>query len=602
MVDEDGRSDPNRNIYRVLDDDYVPLKDRPIAEQESQFDPHDMQSKTPIGGTDSFDPGKQRGSGIKAWAVIGAVLLVALLISAGLVSGWISFGASTPKNKIVSQDVPLRDFNLSMPCNGEVLYDHNVSLFWNLTKNASSYELMLCSNPSFVPPLTEVTVAFNSYSLNLTDGVYYWKVMANGDKTSSDWTSIDSFEIRTALNTTGLLSPMNGAVIASTASYYSWSAVNHATLYRLQVDNSSDFSSPVVDVMTNRSHYSLTYRYVNGETYHWRVISFGGSIQSGWTSPRSFTVAIALPNPSLIAPSNSAIITSDSLVFNWSTVPGAFIYHLQVGNSSDFSSPLIDVLTQSLDYHASISNVNTTYYWRVMASNENYQSPWSSTSSFFEGLRYFLESYTWTYQNVLLGIDHTFTMKLNISAESYYMQRQENRNTTSPYVQVNYAAHVNSMDPTVKQAAAAIKADALAMGYDREETLDLALAFVQTPNIQYDLDQNTTGFIDYARYPIETLVDKVGDCDCKSVLFLSLIQTSELGYDGVLLEYLGNPAHMSVGVAGSYNDRPYVFSQELYYNYYPYLGKNYYYCETTGYGWLVGQLPPGEASAIIIPA
>jgi hypothetical protein len=279
------------------------------------------------------------------------------------------------------------------------------------------------------------------------------------------------------------------------------------------------------------------------------------------------------------------------MMLNWTDVPGALTYHFQLSNSSDFSNPTVDALVQPSYYDASSLSSNTTYYWRVMASNNHYQSKWCPTTSFFIGLQYFSRSYTWSYQG------HTFSFNLNISGPSYYQQRGSNMNSTGPNTQVDYAGHVISTDPALNQAAQKIKNIAVSMGYGPEDTLNLALAFVQTPDISYGEDLNPTGQINYARYPIETLVDKVGDCDCKSILFLSLIQTTALGYDGVLLEYLGDPGHMAVGVAGSFGE----YSTTFQYASYQYQGERYYYCETTGSG-VVGQIPAGLSSAVIIPA
>jgi hypothetical protein len=54
-LDEDGRSDPNRNVYRVLDDDYIPLEERLVMEEELMDDPRIVQAKVPVGGSDIND-------------------------------------------------------------------------------------------------------------------------------------------------------------------------------------------------------------------------------------------------------------------------------------------------------------------------------------------------------------------------------------------------------------------------------------------------------------------------------------------------------------------------------------------------------------------
>jgi hypothetical protein len=572
MVNEDGSSDKNRNIYRVLDDDYVPVKDRPTAGEEPEVNPHNLQSGSLEGGSDLYEPPRSRGSGRKAWTIAVALLLVAIIISAGLMTGTITMGIAGAGSKVTADEVKVGNFDVVSPSDGSVLTTNRITLYWTSAENAASYELRIDTNPSFGFPIRDLKINGNQWSTNLTDGTYYWNVMAIGEHASSNWTPTRTFEVRTSLGTTGLLSPVNGAIITNTSSYFAWSAVVHATLYRLQVDNDSDFSSPAIDVLTNVSHYSVIYRYENGEAYHWRVMSFNGTIKSEWTAMRTFSAAIALSKPTPVSPLNSAIITSTDLTFNWTDVKDAFVYRLQIDNSSDFSSPAIDVFTKRSDYQVSGLNSNATYYWRVMASNDDYQSAWSPTSSFFKGFAFFLKSYTWEYGG------HTFGLTLNITGQSYYSQQLENRVLNS-HIGVNFEIHVDSTNTYVKQVAAEIKKDAATLGYSSEQKLNLAMAFVQTITYGYDLD--TTGYNEYARFPIETLVDGFGDCDCKSILLLSIVQTTELGYDGVLLEYDGSPAgHMAVGVTGAF-----------YGTYYTYLGLNYFYCETTTIGWTVGSIP-----------
>jgi hypothetical protein len=89
-VDEDGRSDPNRNIYPVPDDDYVNLEERPMAEEEPMADSRTAQAK--VQGSDSHGPSRSRGPGMNLWAVAGVILLAAIMISAGLITGLISLG------------------------------------------------------------------------------------------------------------------------------------------------------------------------------------------------------------------------------------------------------------------------------------------------------------------------------------------------------------------------------------------------------------------------------------------------------------------------------------------------------------------------------
>ena len=110
-----------------------------------------------------------------------------------------------------------------------------------------------------------------------------------------------------------------------------------------------------------------------------------------------------------------------------------------------------------------------------------------------------------------------------------------------------------------------------------------AISFVQEA-IKYVSDEESTGLEDYWKYPIETLYDKGGDCECKSILAVSILKI--LGKD-VIFIFISWPgsSHMAVGISGADN-----FPEGF--NFIPYRGRKYFYCEVTAKGWLPGQIPP----------
>lgn len=110
--------------------------------------------------------------------------------------------------------------------------------------------------------------------------------------------------------------------------------------------------------------------------------------------------------------------------------------------------------------------------------------------------------------------------------------------------------------------------------YESYDEVSFVLAFVQS--LDYTSDNVTSGYDEYPRFPVETLVDNGGDCEDTSILFATL--TLIMGYGTV---YLSPPNHYAVGILGN----------ELEGYYFTYQDKTYYYCETTGEGWKIGDLP-----------
>ncbi len=107
------------------------------------------------------------------------------------------------------------------------------------------------------------------------------------------------------------------------------------------------------------------------------------------------------------------------------------------------------------------------------------------------------------------------------------------------------------------------------------ETVELAATFVQS--LPYIADSVTTPYDEYPRYPVETLVDKAGDCEDTSILMASLLDS--MGYRVVLVVF---PGHVGVGVLGG---------EGMSGTYIEYNGGKYFYLETTNTGWQVGHIP-----------
>ncbi|HEY3418935.1 MAG TPA: hypothetical protein VGK23_00090 [Methanomassiliicoccales archaeon] len=178
------------------------------------------------------------------------------------------------------------------------------------------------------------------------------------------------------------------------------------------------------------------------------------------------------------------------------------------------------------------------------------------------------KEYRWQYDNELYALD------LNVTAKDYYSYRN-NGADRSPQYESQMSAFVTSDDPVVVDLAQKLKAIAAGKGFDQRQTEDLVLSFCQ--GIQYSYDNISEGPDEYWRYSVETLYDETGDCEDKSILFASV--TEAMGFDSVLLLMTG---HMAGGIALPGGDGTYVQSG----------GISYFYCETTGEGWAVGELPP----------
>lgn len=115
------------------------------------------------------------------------------------------------------------------------------------------------------------------------------------------------------------------------------------------------------------------------------------------------------------------------------------------------------------------------------------------------------------------------------------------------------------------------------------ESIQFILDFVQEPNIRYAHDDESTSFNEYVRYPDETLYDKAGDCDCKAMLAAALFHNA-----GLRVLYITSNTHAAVAVEcqpewfGNWNN-PGLSDGLLLHQ-----GRHYYFCETTGDRFRVG--------------
>lgn len=107
------------------------------------------------------------------------------------------------------------------------------------------------------------------------------------------------------------------------------------------------------------------------------------------------------------------------------------------------------------------------------------------------------------------------------------------------------------------------------------DKVNFILAFVQS--LPYTVDNVTTGYDEFRRYAIETLIEGGGDCEDTTILACAIL--SGLGYKLVLIH---TPGHIAFGVPGDFSGA-----------YFSYNNDKYYYCETTGTGWTAGELPNG---------
>ena len=150
-------------------------------------------------------------------------------------------------------------------------------------------------------------------------------------------------------------------------------------------------------------------------------------------------------------------------------------------------------------------------------------------------------------ENTVLNVHRQFAYKdsehnlsLAVPLQKYLHYREKarpswlNYNNRHPY---HFFAEYVSMasdtddDAIIDAAAAYLNEAAAVAGFDDLRKAELALVFVQS--FTYIGDNVTEAADEYPRYPVETLVDREGDCEDTSILLAAILD--DMGYDVALL-------------------------------------------------------------------
>lgn len=185
--------------------------------------------------------------------------------------------------------------------------------------------------------------------------------------------------------------------------------------------------------------------------------------------------------------------------------------------------------------------------------------------------------YAWTYR----GTNYTWRMELPESLYLYY----KNRARPPTRFWSIYVTHPAD-DRYIDGLAAELSEAARQAGFGRPETAQFVANFIQS--LPYTSDDVSTGYDEYPRYPIQTLVDNGGDCEDTSILAGAVLKS--MGYEVALLRL---PGHMAITILGDESFSGVGYPVQAGHAWAP--GK-YYYLETTGEGWAVGEMPPQHAA------
>ncbi len=299
------------------------------------------------------------------------------------ISGWSSIGSFT--TIIAAPAAPV----LSLPTNGAVNQPVALALSWSTVSNAATYAVQVSTDQGFGTTVTaQIGLTGTSASVSglANSTTYYWRVGAKDAGGVSGWTGGWSFTTIVAVPAAPVLSsPTNGAVNQPVALALSWSTVNNAATYAVQVSTDQGFGATVTAQIGLTGTSASVSGLANSTTYYWRAGAKDAGGVSGWTGGWSFTTIVAVPAaPVLSLPTNGAVNQPVALALSWSTVNNAATYYaVQVSTDQGFGATVTAQIGLT-GTSASVSGLanSTTYYWRVGAKDAGGVSGWTGGWSF----------------------------------------------------------------------------------------------------------------------------------------------------------------------------------------------------------------------------
>jgi PGF-pre-PGF domain-containing protein len=287
---------------------------------------------------------------------------------------------------------------LTSPSDGEVLNDNTPLLDWEPPPENSYpllYQVWIAYDSSFlssVPGYPTGWISTDNYEVpspGLPDNTYYWKVRAmdNAGNIGSWPTTYRSFRIDTTPPQVPTpIWPSPGQWTQARPNL-DWSAVtlendgdaelSTPILYEVQVSQDPTFGAGVYSSgWISDDNWIAAPCYENNTVWYWRVRArdnAGTGNESDWSGSRSFRVDNECPRVQLYLPENDAVLTDQlTVTLRWYTTvdggSGLENYQIQIDDSGDFGSPLVDTLLPPTEnsYTHPFPGIGV-YWWRVRA-------------------------------------------------------------------------------------------------------------------------------------------------------------------------------------------------------------------------------------------
>jgi predicted phage tail protein len=251
------------------------------------------------------------------------------------------------------------------PASDALLPAQDQSLAWSSSvlpegTTFAYYQVQVATEDTFATPMLDVQQQgldnreYTPPDDLAPDSVYYWRVRAfDTAGQSSDWSVTGSFRI--PLTPPILTAPEDGATLLNLRPELDWEDVSGASGYTpevrgydVQIATDGDFASPLVSGAPADSTFTPGDDLPANTKLFWRVRAEGASGPGLWSAVHSFTTANSPGVPTLLSPTDGALLPEEHPTLAWSSsvLPEGTTfayYQMQVATEDTFATPLLDM-------------------------------------------------------------------------------------------------------------------------------------------------------------------------------------------------------------------------------------------------------------------
>jgi hypothetical protein len=282
---------------------------------------------------------------------------------------------------------------LITPKNGAKDQPLLLTLLWDPPARSLRYHVQVSTDSLFAGAFLIDNNDVQSPSINVPDlgnnQPCYWRVRALNAGGSSPWSEHWVFTtIPAEPEAPILLTPQAEARGVSVNPSFTWETSDGATAYHMQLSTDASFQVKLLDAAAIPFARYAAANLARGTWHFWRVRATNAAGASEWSEVRRFLTERDLPEVvQLVAPQHEATMVDVRTDFLWLPLVSADTYTLQLSADEQFATTLLaeSGLTGDSWKPAQALPAESELFWRVRASNERGDGPWSAVWSFTTG-------------------------------------------------------------------------------------------------------------------------------------------------------------------------------------------------------------------------